>query len=239
MGRLFPGAVRRLAVWVLILAGIAAVRAAAVPQTQMVEESAVGAPVALATPEAEGAGIAGKQEVASAFDASQPELALDLPPGLATPSPLATSVPTVLTPSACLTVHIVRQGDTLERLARRFHTTARAIQTANRLRGTVIFVGQKLVIPVSPVTCPPTWLPARAPTCVPTCPSGCAPVCPTPTPPICVPRCPAPRVHVVQRGEDIFRIALRFDVSVAVLMQLNGLQTTALKPGQVLMVPNP
>lgn len=205
MGRLSLSIVRRLAVWVVVLAGVAPLGVAVVPRIRLVEDAAA--------------------------IASAPLAVRDLDP----PASSAGSVPAVPTPSACLTVHVVRQGDTLEQLARRFHTTARAIQTANRLRSTVIFVGQKLVIPVSPVTCPPTPLP----TCVPTCPSGCAPVCPTPIPLVCVPRCPAPRVHVVQRGEDLFRIALRFDVSVAVLMQLNGLQTTTVKAGQVLIIPDP
>jgi len=41
----------------------------------------------------------------------------------------------------------VRTGDTLFRIALRFGTTVAALQAANNLSGTLIYVGQRLVIP--------------------------------------------------------------------------------------------
>lgn len=49
--------------------------------------------------------------------------------------------------------HVVQQGDTLFRLARRYGTTVDAIMRANRLASTRIYVGQRLTIPL---TAPPT-----------------------------------------------------------------------------------
>ncbi|MCY3774186.1 MAG: LysM peptidoglycan-binding domain-containing protein, partial [Gemmatimonadetes bacterium] len=43
--------------------------------------------------------------------------------------------------------YTVRRGDSLERIARRYGTTVRALRTANRLRGTQINIGAVLRIP--------------------------------------------------------------------------------------------
>lgn len=141
-------------------------------------------------------------------------------------------------PAVCR--HVVQTGDTLFGLARRFGTTVEAIMSVNGLTTSTIRVGQQLLIPVcaSVVACP-TVCPTACPTIV------CQPVCPTPCPTTCaiapvVQKPASPRVaavHVVQRGEDIFRIAIRFQVSVTLLMQVNGLQNTTLKAGQVLLIP--
>jgi len=75
------------------------------------------------------------------------------------------------------------------------------------------------------------------------CPATPAPM-PTPCAPVCIPAAeptlPAPaggRIYVVQRGDTLFRLALRFNTSVAVLMKANGLQTTTIKAGQKLVIP--
>lgn len=43
--------------------------------------------------------------------------------------------------------HVVARGDTLSGLARRYGVTVAQIQQANNLRGTVIWIGQRLIIP--------------------------------------------------------------------------------------------
>ena len=47
------------------------------------------------------------------------------------------------------TTYTVRWGDTLYRIARRFGTTVQAIMNANNLRSTVIYPGQRLVVPTA------------------------------------------------------------------------------------------
>ena len=44
-------------------------------------------------------------------------------------------------------VHVVRRGDTLSGIAKKYGTSVAAIQQANRLRGSIIYVGQRLKIP--------------------------------------------------------------------------------------------
>ncbi len=47
------------------------------------------------------------------------------------------------------TTYTVQRGDTLYSLARRFNTTVQTIMSANKLTGTTIYIGQRLVIPGS------------------------------------------------------------------------------------------
>lgn len=54
--------------------------------------------------------------------------------------------------SAAEPVHLVQKGDTLWQLARRHQTTVAELQKANGLNGTVLRVGQKLIIPAKSPT---------------------------------------------------------------------------------------
>jgi len=57
------------------------------------------------------------------------------------------------------TVYVVRAGDTLQNIARRFGTTWQAIATANNLpNANFIFTGQRLVIPAAPARPPQTYV---------------------------------------------------------------------------------
>jgi LysM repeat protein len=174
-----------------------------------------------------------------------PEAAVTCPPQTAV-APACPSIQVAPTQSICI---VVRTGDTLYGLARRFGTTVEAIMAANCLQTTTILIGQKLLIPVCPtqVVCAPVSAPVSVPVCSPVS----IAVCPTVCPPVSAPVCPpvsAPvlqpvvttsvlPVHVVQRGEDLFHIALRYQVSALLLMQVNGLSGTTLKAGQTLIIP--
>jgi LysM repeat protein len=63
-------------------------------------------------------------------------------------------------------IYIVKSGDTLSRIAKRYNTTVRAIESENGLSTTRIKVGQKLKIPTQPSEAPAPS-PAPAPTTVP------------------------------------------------------------------------
>ncbi len=75
-----------------------------------------------------------------------PTFTLTPPPPTPTPvPPTATPIPPTPVPQA--TIYVVRPGDTLFSLARRYGTTIEAIVAANRLPTYNIFVGQRLLIP--------------------------------------------------------------------------------------------
>ncbi|MDW8098301.1 MAG: LysM peptidoglycan-binding domain-containing protein [Anaerolineae bacterium] len=108
-------------------------------------------------------------------------------------------------------IHVVRPGETLYLIAARYNVTVRAIMQANGLRNpNVIYVGQELVIPAN----------AEAPASAPTTPVG-------------------ERVHIVARGQTLFSIALRYNVTVGELMRANNLRNPNLiYPGQRLVIPS-
>lgn len=91
-----------------------------------------------------------------------PEDGVTVTPTPATPTGTPPTVtPTPTTPPGGGTVYIVRFGDTLFSIARRFNTTVSAIAQANNLANVnLIYVGQRLVIPgpgggTPPPTSPP------------------------------------------------------------------------------------
>jgi LysM repeat protein len=60
----------------------------------------------------------------------------------------ATPAPTETAPGTTVTLkYTVQRGDTLYKIATHFRVTVAAIQKANHLTGTAIFVGQVLIIP--------------------------------------------------------------------------------------------
>ncbi len=166
-------------------------------------------------------------------------------------SPAATAC-TSSAPAGCPPiVHVVVRGDTLFSLAHRFGTTVRAIMAANNLTSTTVRIGQKLVIPVCPsggaTSCAvagpspailicPTACPPQQPAA---CPSAAFPTCPTEPAarPVCQCAAGAVKTHVVQRGDNLFRLAASFETSIRLLMEVNGLTTTQLRVGQVLVIP--
>lgn len=114
------------------------------------------------------------------------------------------------------TTHVVAPGENLYLIATRYGVTVREIMIANGLRNpNVIYVGQKLIIPV-----PPTPQPEITGT-----------VTATPT--------PAETVHVVRRGETLFSIAQRYGVTVGEILRANGLRNANfIYVGQRLVIPN-
>ncbi len=116
--------------------------------------------------------------------------------------------------------YTVRAGDTLFAIAARFNTTVSVIaQLNNILNPNLIFPGQVLNVPggqSGPVPTP-------------------APNVPTAVPPTAVPQ---PTQHVVQAGENLFRISLRYGVTLDALARANGLYNwNLIFPGQVLVIP--
>ena len=108
-------------------------------------------------------------------------------------------------------IHVVRPGENLFRIALRYGTTVDAIVAANRLTNRrLIHVGQRLVIPRGTSSSPTAGRPTRS--------AG---------------------AYVVQRGDTLSAIALRYGVTVWAIVEANGLSNANLiYVGQRLVIPS-
>jgi LysM repeat protein len=153
-------------------------------------------------------------------------------------------------------VYVVQYGDTLFSIARRYNTTVQALAAYNNIINPWrIFAGQQLRIPAStavppaPPDVPLPGVPTAAPIGQPS-----APTIPTAIPvtgaPIPAPPLPpasgvvsyiAPNgalIHIVQPGDNVFRIGLRYGVTWDVIARANGLfYPQYIFPGQHLVIP--
>ena len=132
--------------------------------------------------------------------------------------------------------HVVAQGETLYAIARQHGITVQELMAFNGITGDSIYPGQRLRLRGGgpPPTEAPVQIAADAP----------APA-PPPPPPAdepeieledVEPEAVDENVHVVQPGENLFRIALRYRTTVAALRALNGLASSDLAAGQKLRV---
>ena len=114
--------------------------------------------------------------------------------------------------------YVVQAGDTLHRIARRYNLSATELAQFNGLLNpNLVYVGQVLKIPAP----------------------GQPPAAPSATPGTTTPA-GSYRVHVVQAGENLFRIALKYQVSVEAIATANVLNsTTLIFVGQQLHIPLP
>ncbi|MEE8388247.1 MAG: transglycosylase SLT domain-containing protein [Acidiferrobacterales bacterium] len=120
--------------------------------------------------------------------------------------------------------HVIRPGDALSTIARRYGVTVRAIKRANRIRGTRIRAGRNLLIPISTrrltayhgnVTRPIKRRLRR----------------------LAAPKNGVKLVHLVRRGDTLWDIAIRYNVYIYQVTGWNGLRRRALlRPGQKLTI---
>jgi len=141
-----------------------------------------------------------------------PPVALSTPsPSGPTATPLPSPTRTPCRPPEDWIPYRVQPGDTAFRLATLAGISLPRFLEANCLRGPALFIGQRV------------YLPVRLPT-------------PTPNLTPCGP--PSEWVlYTVQPGETLYRLAVRFQVPLYLLMQANCLTSPALTAGQRLYVP--
>ena len=147
-------------------------------------------------------------------------------------------------------VYVVRQGDSLSVIAVAYDTTVGAIKKTNNLSSDRIDVGQKLIIPRSPVEAEPPAVPVGTPiSSKEAAPASAARMSISPAsvkaepvqPPKTVPRVEPKRVvthsYKVGQDEDLGDVARMWNVSVKELQELNNLSGATLEPGQVIQIP--
>jgi murein DD-endopeptidase MepM/ murein hydrolase activator NlpD len=123
---------------------------------------------------------------------------------------------------ASATVYVVQAGDTLFSIARRYGVSLADLASANGLLNpNLIYVGQRLKIPGS--TAPASSSTPQPATATPS---------KTSNPPV------TNRLHLVQSGETLFRIATQYGTTVQALANANHLNNVALiYVGQQLIIP--
>ncbi len=109
-------------------------------------------------------------------------------------------------------IHIVQRGDNLSRIATRYGVTVQAIEAANGLHNDFIYVGQSLIIPAASAPAVPGVPPANS--------SGRTSI-----------------THIVQRGETLFLIGLRYGLLWTTIQKANGLPDGKVYAGQSLIIP--
>lgn len=143
-----------------------------------------------------------------------------------TVAPPTSAPPTEVPPPPVVTV-VVRPGDTLFGIALRYNTTVSALQRTNNISNpNLIFVGQRLIIPVSVAPAPVGPVPTAI-----TIDANNVPL-PESTP------TNIPMTYTVQPGDNLYSLAIRFNTTVSALVEANNIPNPNLiYVGQVLVIP--
>lgn len=129
---------------------------------------------------------------------------------------------------AVLQTHLVEIGDTPFSVSRRYDLTIDELARLNGLNMAhpIIKIGQTLIVKVPAA-------PQAAST-----PAAAAPAIPAPDSSAPAKVYGAARVHVVEKGENLFRLSLRYSVTVDTLMSLNRItDVLGVRAGDTLLIP--
>lgn len=128
------------------------------------------------------------------------------------PQPVVVSTPEPAETATGPRTHVVQAGQNLFRIALMYGTTVEAIAAANNITNpSLIAAGQTLTIPAATAPSQPTQPPAQQ---------------------------PGAKTYVVQPGDNLFRIALRYNLDQYFLARYNGIQNPSLiYVGQVIRIP--
>jgi len=138
------------------------------------------------------------------------------PPVVVT-TPAVPEPPSTPVVAAGATEYTIAKGDILEKIAKNFHVSVKAITDANPgIEATKLKIGQKIHIP-APVT------PAA------TAAVGAAPVENASV--------SGEQIYTVKSGDTLIKIAGQYGITVKALQAANGLKTSSIKVGQKLKIP--
>lgn len=145
------------------------------------------------------------------------------------PKPTAT----VTTPA---TLHSVRSGDTLSGIASKYGTTVSNLQSWNKLKGTTIMVGQKLVVKPGSTAPAPATASASGSTSRSTSTASSTKSTSGASSTSAKPDTSKSVTYTVRRGDTLSAIADRYNCTVAQLQSWNGLKGTTIYVGQKLKI---
>jgi len=140
---------------------------------------------------------------------------------LVIPDPNAPASPPPASGNTTGIVHVVQAGETLFTIGLKYDMVWTKIAAANNIAGTTVYAGQRLTIPGNgTVSSPP---PDTTP------PADGGNSNPPPT--------SEGTVHIVQPGDTLHKIGVRYGVSWPAIQQANGLASTIIYTGQRLVIP--
>lgn len=170
----------------------------------------------------------------------------------ATPTGTLSVTPTGSQLSTGVTTHLVLAGETLYSLAKRYGTTVQAIMQANGMMSYYLRAGDTIYIPTGDIVLPGPEVHIVQPgetlysiarlygTTVAAIMStnGLHSYLIYAYQALYIPSAsqPGPIVHIVQAGETLYTIALRYGTSVAAIMSANGLSNYSIRVGQQLII---
>jgi len=151
--------------------------------------------------------------------------------------------------------HVVQPGETLFLIGLKYGLSWTRIQAANGLAGEIVYAGQSLIIPLGQApaatetaTAEPTAAATPVPPTETPAPEDAAKTVPTETPtevpteaatpaPTEAAAAPASITHIVQAGESLYSIGVKYGLLWTTVQQANGLQGAIIYPGQTLIIP--
>lgn len=142
---------------------------------------------------------------------------------LAAPVSTAQAAKTIATKGSAPTYQ-VKSGDSLDRIAKKTGTTVAELQRLNQLSSSALKPGQKLQLPAPKPDKVRAKQPTKGATNEPTADKSATASIPS---------------HQVKKGESLYQIARRHKLKVSDLQAWNQLSTTAIQPGQKLLLSEP
>lgn len=150
-------------------------------------------------------------------------------------------------PSSSSLRYTIASGDTVSAIARRYGVSTQAVLTANNLGwSTLIYPGQRIVIPKATAATPPPSASAPAPSDAPdvsiipvvdVTPIESAPETAPPAPETPVPA-PQKSTYRIVSGDTVTSIAARYGVSIQSILDANGLtRSSIIYAGRTLIIP--
>ena len=110
--------------------------------------------------------------------------------------------------------HTVKRGETLYKIGKAYSVSVKQLKKANKLGGPLIHPGDVITIPTKPTNTTSTIKVDDA--------NNSARELTT---------------HIVEDGENLYRISLKFNISIGELKKVNNLSGSNIKVGQALLVP--